>query len=137
MNKNNENTTSSLSKHQIDSVIALYSSGKFNEAIESIQILNVKYPNVPLLFNILGVCYKAKGELEISIDMFNRAISIKPDYAEVHNNMGLTFLALKKLEDASNSFKNATKYLPNFYAAYYNHAIVQKKMGNLNSEELE
>ena len=74
MNKNNENTTSSLSKHQIDSVIALYSSGKFNEAIESIQILNVKYPNVPLLFNILGVCYKAKGELEISIDMFNRAI---------------------------------------------------------------
>ena len=131
MNKNNENTTSSLSKHQIDSVIALYSSGKFNEAIESIQILNVKYPNVPLLFNILGVCYKAKGELEISIDMFNRAISIKPDYAEVHNNMGLTFLALKKLEDASNSFKTATKYLPNFYAAYYNHAIVQKKMGNL------
>ena len=131
MNKNNKNTTSSLSKHQIDSVMALYSSGKFNEAIESIQILNVKYPNVPLLFNILGVCYKAKGELEISIDMFNRAISIKPDYAEVHNNMGLTFLALKKLEDASNSFKTATKYLPNFYAAYYNHAIVQKKMGNL------
>ena len=44
-----------LSKEQIDSVVSLYSSGKFNDAIDAINLLNVEYPNVPLLYNILGV----------------------------------------------------------------------------------
>ena len=48
------NTKLALSKAQIDSVIHLYSSGQISEAIDLINSLNDQYPNVPLLYNILG-----------------------------------------------------------------------------------
>ena len=121
INQTGKQTT--ISNEQLESVIELFSRGKFDEAIEIINVLNQKYPNVPILFNILGACYKGQGQLEMAIEMFKKCVSIKPDYAEVHNNLGLTLLQLNRLDDASVSFKNATNHMPNFYGAYYNHAI--------------
>ena len=43
---NNENHQISLSKEHIDSIMALYSSGRLSEAIDAIKLLNEKYPNV-------------------------------------------------------------------------------------------
>ena len=57
----NENTPLSLPKKQVDLVLDLYSSGKVNEAIDIIRALNEDYPNVPLLFNLLGACYNKLG----------------------------------------------------------------------------
>ena len=56
-------TKIALTKNQVDNVIGLYSSGRIQEAIEEINSLNILYPNVPLLFNILGACYKQLGQL--------------------------------------------------------------------------
>ena len=78
-----------LSKEQIESVIALYSNGQYQEAINQIKVLNEAYPNVPLLFNLVGACYKALGQLEGSVKMFETAVNIKPDYAEAHKNLGI------------------------------------------------
>jgi len=133
MNNKNLNNQPSLSKEQVDSVMGLYSSGKLNEAIATIKSLNKNYPNVPLLFNILGVCYKAQGQLEKSIQMFEKAVTIKPDYAEVHNNLGITFLQLHKLDAAVNSFTSAISYMPNFHGAHYNLGISLKKLGKLDA----
>ena len=64
-----------LTKEQIDSVVSLYYSGKFNDAIDAINLLNVEYPNVPLLYNILGVCYKSLGKFRDSVKAFEKAIN--------------------------------------------------------------
>ena len=64
---NNNKEQLALSKEQVDSVIGLYSSGKINEAIDAIKALNENYPNVPLLFNLLGACYKTLGQLDIAL----------------------------------------------------------------------
>ena len=79
---NEESTQISLSKEQLNNVIDLYSSGKIKEAINEIKSLNERFPNVPLLFNILGACYKSLGQLDAAIQMFQTAVEIKPDYAE-------------------------------------------------------
>jgi hypothetical protein len=63
------NNQLALSKEQIDSVIALYSNSKYQEAIDQIIVLDESYPNVPLLFNIIGACYKELGQLELSTKM--------------------------------------------------------------------
>ena len=54
-----------LSKEQIDSVIVLYSNGQYQDAIDQIKTLNEAYPNVPLLFNLIGACYKELGQLQV------------------------------------------------------------------------
>ena len=96
----NNNNQSTLTEEQINSVMALYSSGKLSEAIAEIKVLNENYPNVPLLFNILGACYQAQGLLEDSAKMFETATKIKPDYAEAHFNLGVVLKANDKIDEA-------------------------------------
>jgi len=84
------NQQSALSKEQIDSVVALYSNGQYQEAINQIKVLNESHPNTPFLFNLIGACYKSLGHLEGSVQMFERAVNIKSDYAEAHKNLGIT-----------------------------------------------
>tara|TARA_B100000795_G_C22791746_1_gene437292 strand:- start:1185 stop:1394 length:210 start_codon:yes stop_codon:yes gene_type:complete len=57
---------SALPKTEVDLVITLYTNGKIDEAIDAIKLLNEEYPNVPLLFNILGACYKSLDQLELA-----------------------------------------------------------------------
>ena len=115
-----------LSEEQIKSVIALYSSGKYQEAIKQIKILNEVYPNVPLLFNLVGVCYKALGELEGSVKMFEMAVSLKSDYTEAHKNLGIVFKDLGQFDAAIESFKTAIFYESDYEDAHYNLANTLK-----------
>ena len=128
----NDNDQRTLSKQQIDSVIALYSSGQFQEAIDAIKALNEEFPNVPLFFNILGACYKALDQLEESVRMFETAIIIKPDYAEAYKNLGISLKSLGQFDVAIKSFKQATMIEPSYVDAHYNLAITHKELGQLN-----
>jgi len=109
-----------LSKEQVDSVIALYSSGKINEAVEAIKALNESYPNVPLLFNVLGACYMKLGQTDAAEKMFATAIAIKPDYAEAHFNHGFALGAARKTVLAIESYRKAIALLPNYPVAHNN-----------------
>lgn len=130
--KNNEpKNQQSINKAQLDAVIELYSSGEYEKTIKHIKILTQDYPNIPILFNILGVCYKAQNMFMLSIEAFEKAVTLKPDYAEVHNNMGLTHLQMNNIEDAISSFNNATSLMPNFFGAYYNKAIALNLKGEV------
>ena len=121
-----------LSKEEIDSVIALYSNGQYQEAINQIKVLNEAYPNVPLLFNLVGACYKALGQLEGSVKMFETAVNIKPDYAEAHKNLGIVLRDLGRMDEAVESLKKAISAEPNYVDAHYNLAITFKELGRLD-----
>ena len=127
------NQQPALSKEEIDSVVTLYSNGHYLEAVDKIKTLNEKYPNVPLLFNIIGSCYKALGYLEASVQMYKTAVHIKPDYAEAHKNLGITYKDLGQLNDAVKSFKKAISIQPDYIDAYYNLAITHKAFNKLNA----
>ena len=53
-----KNKQTKLPRKDIESVYDLYSNGQIQPAIDKIKILNEKYPNQPLLFNLIGACYK-------------------------------------------------------------------------------
>ena len=125
-------TKLALSKAQIDSVIHLYSSGHISEAIDLINKLNDQYPNVPLLYNILGACYKASGQLENAEKMFNTAFSIKPDYAEAHFNHGIILKGLNRIDEAIESYQNAISILPNYPDAHNNLGNAFREKGQIN-----
>jgi protein O-GlcNAc transferase len=122
-----------LSKEQVDLVVALYSSGKFKETIDTIYLLNKEFPNVPLLFNILGASYKSLKHFDKSVLMFERAIAIKEDYSEAHKNLGVTYKELNQLSKAVDCFKNALKNNPNYIDALYSLANTYKDLGELDN----
>ena len=130
MSSQNSNESLTLTKEKIDSVIALYSSGKLTETIELINTLNIKFPNEPLLLNILGATYKAQGNLNLAIEIFKKALKFKKDYPEVYNNLGISYLQTGQFESALDSFNNAISIAPKFLAAQFNLAITYKKLNN-------
>jgi len=115
-----KNKESPLLRHEFNSVFALYSTGQFQVAINKIKALNEIYPNEPLLFNLEGACYKEIGQLEGAAKMFGVAVSLKPEYAEAHFNLGVIDQALENLETAVACYKRAIAISPNYPDAYNN-----------------
>ena len=91
---------------QIDEVMQKYSENSFHYALSKIQILIHSFPNHPLLFNICGACQKAIGSIDSAIQSFEKAIDLKPDYAEAHYNLGVAYQNINNLSDAAEKDSN-------------------------------
>ena len=72
-------TTVSPPQTEINSVIALYSSGQIQEALSAVETLIKDYPNEPILYNISGICYKTIGKLDEAVKSFEKALTIRPN----------------------------------------------------------
>jgi len=118
---------------EINSVISLYSSGKIQEALDTVETLTESYPNEPLLFNISGVCYKTIGKLDEAIKSFEKALSINPDFTEVHFNLGVVLKDLGQLDAAVNCYEKALAINPSYANAYNNLGITLKELGQLDA----
>ena len=128
-----KNQQSALPKKEVESVFALYTSGKFQKAVNQIKELNSSYPNQPLLFNLIGACYKELGELNGAAKMFEIATTISPHYAEAHFNLGVIHQELGKNELAIGSYKKAIEISPNYPSAHNNLGNIYKELGDLES----
>ena len=109
-----------LAREQVEFVMTLYSKGHMQEAINEIKSLNEKYPNVPLLFNLMGACYKSLSDIDAAVQMFKTATKIKPDYAEAHFNLGVILKDLGKLKEAVDCFQRSIAIQPNYPDAHNN-----------------
>ena len=69
----------------------------------------------------MGNALKDQGKLEEAIEAYNKAISIKPDYAEATTNSAILFFESKRFEEAAklfsmdDSIKNQSYLLKCFY----------------------
>ena len=125
----NDTIQKNLTKEQINSVIALYNNGKFQEAVDSIKALNKDHPNVPLLFNLLGACHKSLGQIDAALQMLETATKIKPDYAEAYFNQGVILKGIGRLEEAVELYKKAISLNPNYPDAHNNLGNTFKDLG--------
>ena len=119
----------SLPQIEIDNLIKLFSQGRMQEVIDKIQVLDIKYPNIPFLFNILGACHKNLGNLALATKIFEHAISLKPDYAEAHYNLGVTLKQDGQLITAVESYKKAIALLPDYADAHNNLGTTLSALG--------
>ena len=126
-----KNNQPSLPREKVQSVISLYSNGQFHEAVDKIKALNESYPKEPLLFNLIGACYKELGQLEGAAKMFEVAVSIKPKYAEAHYNLGVIHQALGRLDAAVINYSKAIVITPNYPDAHNNLGTSLYELGRL------
>ena len=78
-------------------------------------------------------CAKEKlrlGDFDEAEKSIREALSINPDYADLHNLMGRVWLHKNELLRAVNEFKVALLINPKFVAAYVNLGMACKNMGN-------
>jgi len=126
-------TTVNPLQTQINSVIALYSNGQIEEALDSVGDLIKDYPDEALLYNINGACYASLVQLDTAVKLYEKAIAMKPDYAEAHNNLGVTLQDLDQLDAAVKCYEQALAIKPDYAEAHYSLGNASKKLGQLNS----
>src|SRR5207247_626232 len=72
------------------------------------------------------------GDLDRAIELYRQAVAIKPDFAEVHNNLGNALRLPGRLEEAVASYRRALTLKPDFAEAQGNLGNALRKLGRLD-----
>ena len=116
---------------QQQSIINLYSQGQLQQALEQAEVLMQQFPNSSFLYNICGAVYKELGQLDASVEAYNKAIVIAPHDAEVYSNMGNALKEQGKLEEAIEAYNKALAIKPDYAEACYNMGNALQDQGKL------
>ena len=105
------------SSEQIKFLTKLYAKGNLQNAFDQTKLLLDHFPNSIELHNIYGVINMNLNQLEVAIDIFNQALKIKPNSAEILYNLGNAFKKAGDNNSAIQNYKKAVKIRPNFTEA--------------------
>ena len=117
------------SKEQIDYLITLYFQGDLQQALIQGNILTGQFPNDPVIQNILSGIYSRLKNYEAATVSYNKAIALKPDFAEAHHNRGIFLSEIGKYEESIAVYNKAIALKPGFTEAYNNLGNTLKLLG--------
>jgi tetratricopeptide (TPR) repeat protein len=89
-------------------------------------------PNHVDAINLLGIIAFKLNRHDIAIEQFQKAIAIKPDFADTYFNLGNVLKEQGKLEEAVASYQNALSYNSQHAKAYNNLGIALMFQGRLD-----
>ena len=113
----------------LEAVLNCYEQGRLREAIDHAQLLTRLYPLEPDPHNLTGAAFAGIGEFDHAVAAYDRAVALKPDYAEVHANRASALIGLNRHEEALASCDRAIQLLPGNAQAYSNRGIALKNLG--------
>jgi tetratricopeptide (TPR) repeat protein len=70
--------------------------------------------------NNLGDALLKKGSVDEAITHLQKALQIKPDYAEAHSNLGSALGRKGQIDEAINQYQEAIRLKPDYAEAHYN-----------------
>ena len=77
-----------LPQDRLNALIALFNQRRLEEVVRQATSMAAEFPNAVVLYNILGAANAGLRKLNESIASYGKALQIKPDYAQAHNNLG-------------------------------------------------
>ena len=101
-------------------VIYFFSKGEINNALETLQEWIKSNPDDALLFNMMGGCYLSLREFKMSIQSYEKALELKPDYAIPQHMINSL-----KGHTSKSPPKEYVKNLFDDYAERFNDSLVQ------------
>jgi len=92
--------------------VRLIKHDKCGEALSHLQSAVIQKPNNADVLNYLGYCERKIGNLQFSLDYYNKALAIEPDHKGVHEYLGELYLAMNKPDDANKELATLTTLCP-------------------------
>ena len=80
---------------------------------------------------MLGQVNSSQRNFDQAIEMFKKAISLNPKYAEAYNNMGISLQYKGKVKEAIEAYEKALYIKPDYADASCNMGIALANQGNL------
>ena len=89
-----------------------------------------------IIYFYRAAAYNGKGEYDLAIADFGRAIELKPDYAEAYNNRGIAYIRKGEYDQAIADYAKALELNPNIIQAHSALGYIYAVQGKLH-EALE
>ena len=67
-----------------------------------------------------------------ALAQYDRALALRPDYAEAHTNRGVTLHTLKRFDEALQCYARAIAARPDFAEAHYNEGLCRLLTGDFD-----
>ncbi len=119
------------SQQEIQSLLALFNSGRLPQAEASAKALLKTYPQTFILHNILGVSLEGQGKYAEAAVTYRNALAIEPGIAEIYFNLGVVSGHLGKIDESIASYKKAISLKPQLAVAHFNLGFVLQEQGKL------
>ena len=123
-------------QEKINHILNLFKNNQTQQTLDFIDNLSKGYPDSSLLFNICGACYADLGKLNDAVQNYKKALSINPDYAKAHYNLGSVLQELGKLHDSVKSYEYSIALESENAHAHNNLAIVLRELEQLEKAEV-
>ena len=96
--------------------------GNFADAERICGEILHQQPNHFAAVHLLGEIALRTQRMERAVELFEKAIALKPDFAEAHSDLGMALRKLKRFADAVASYDKAIALKPDFAMAFNNRA---------------
>ena len=126
------NAVHSPSQEIVDYLINLCNQGQFSAVIKQTRALTAQYPQTFIVWSIMGVASSQIGLLDDAIIAFQKVISLEPNDAKAHYNIGNTFQKQGKWQEAIDAYNKALLIKPEYAEAYNNMGVALKEQGKLD-----
>ena len=94
-----------------------------------------KNPTDFRVYNNLGKALEEKGEVEVAIGMYEKAISVKPEHPRSYNNLGVALLNRGKIDEAHEVLYKALEKAPKNPETHYNLGLTHGARNDLQKAE--
>ena len=116
-------------KEQLKVIVGLCQARQLSLAEKTCRKQLKQYPNSLVLIDILGAILLRRAKYPDAIDIFNRAIQIRPGSADSYYYRGNAQHALKQMADAEKSYQQAILCNPEHIEAHSNLGVVLLEQG--------
>ena len=91
--------------------------------------------HINVYYNLANLVKMDSTRLQEAFDLYQTAISMKPDFVEAHLNKGDLLLKMNRTTDAKASFEKAVYYNPDYASAHYNLGQTYIQLGERREAE--
>ena len=116
----------------INLAMQFHKSGDLLKAENIYQQILKTSPNEPEVLHLLGTVTRQLGKNEAAVEFIQKAVTIKPDFADAHFNLGNIFSDLGKFDKAIESYQNVIAATPKDAEAFYSLGNAQRDFGKLD-----
>lgn len=108
------------SHQERERLVYLFNEERYSEATVLAQKMTSRFPGHGFGWKVLGAIFMRQGKARDALTPLRNAVSLSPQDAEAHCNLGITLKNLSLLGEAATSCRRALEIRPDYAEAYNN-----------------